>query len=175
MAARWHHRVFALTLAILFFVTAFGFSFLVIWQLHQSSSPSSSSSSSNSSTPKLQGTKLTGFTPIASVPSLQVFDKQAGTGTAVTSVSQTVTVEYTGAVASTGIIFQSSYDSGQALTDPLNELITGWQKGMLGMKVGGTREILIPANEAYGTSPPAGSGIPANAALVFDITLLKVS
>ena len=47
------------------------------------------------------------------------------------------------------------------------------QKGMIGMRVGGTRRILMPANEAYGSNPP--SGIPANAPLVFDVTLLKVS
>ncbi len=177
MATRISHRIFALTLAVLFFVTAFGFSFLVIWQLHQSSSTSQGSNTTtntNTKTPKLAGTKLTDFTPVDSVSSLQITDKTAGSGTVITSASQTVTVEYTGAVASTGIIFQSSLDTGQALTDPLNQLITGWQKGLIGMRTGGTRQLLIPANEAYGADPPAGSGIPANAPLVFDITLLKV-
>jgi FKBP-type peptidyl-prolyl cis-trans isomerase FkpA len=42
------------------------------------------------------------------------------------------------------------------------------------MKVGGTRRLVIPANMAYGATPPAGSGIPANADLVFDITLIGV-
>jgi FKBP-type peptidyl-prolyl cis-trans isomerase len=172
MATKISHRIFTGSLAVLFFVTAFGFSFLVIWQLHQSSS---STGSSTNTAPKLAGTKLSDFTPVASVPSLQITDKTEGRGQAVTSDKQTVTVEYTGAVASTGIIFQSSYDSGQALTDPLDELIQGWQQGMLGMKVDGTRQLLIPASEAYGADPPAGSGIPPNAALVFDITLLKVS
>ncbi len=42
------------------------------------------------------------------------------------------------------------------------------------MKVGGTRRLLIPAAQAYGANPPAGSGIPANADLVFDVTLHKI-
>ena len=89
--------------------------------------------------------------------------------------SSTVSVLYTGAVASTGKIFQASTDNGPSpVTFPLSEVIVGWQKGIPGMKVGGVRQLLIPANEAYGASPPAGSGIPANAALVFNITLLSV-
>ena len=48
------------------------------------------------------------------------------------------------------------------------------QLGIPGMKVGGTRRLLIPASEAYGASPPSGSNIPANAPLVFDVTLLAV-
>ena len=42
------------------------------------------------------------------------------------------------------------------------------------MKVGGTRQILIPASLAYGTNPPQGSSIPANADLVFDVQLIKI-
>jgi FKBP-type peptidyl-prolyl cis-trans isomerase FkpA len=42
------------------------------------------------------------------------------------------------------------------------------------MKVGGTRRLVIPADQAYGANPPQGSGIPANAPLVFDIELVKI-
>jgi peptidylprolyl isomerase len=84
-------------------------------------------------------------------------------------------VLYTGAVADTGVIFQSSLDSGPSpVTFALNQVIIGWQDGIPGMKVGGVRQLLIPAAEAYGTNPPANSGIPANAALVFNVTLLAV-
>jgi FKBP-type peptidyl-prolyl cis-trans isomerase len=51
----------------------------------------------------------------------------------------------------------------------LNEVIKGWTDGVPGMKVGGTRRLIIPADQAYGANPPEGSGIPANAPLVFDI------
>ncbi|HUD81621.1 MAG TPA: FKBP-type peptidyl-prolyl cis-trans isomerase [Patescibacteria group bacterium] len=180
--ARKRDRIFALTMALTFFITALGFSFFVIWQMI-SSSNSSSSTSSNSSTsktskssttPKLAGTEMTDFTPVASVPSLKITDTKIGTG-AVVKAGQTVTVTYTGAVASTGIIFQSSQDSSPPYaTLNLSDVIKGWQEGIPGMKVGGTRQLLIPANLAYGANPPAGSGIPANAGLVFTILLLKI-
>ncbi|MGD0284719.1 MAG: FKBP-type peptidyl-prolyl cis-trans isomerase [Candidatus Saccharimonadales bacterium] len=174
------HRIFTFTMAMLFFVTALSFSFLVIWELHTSSSSNttnnttstSNTTNSNSKLPVLVGTKLQNFTPVTTVNSLQIQDETAGHGAAVTSAKQTVTFEYTGALAKTGIIFQSSLQTGQSASDPLNDLIQGFQKGMIGMKVGGTRRILIPSNEAYGSNPP--SGIPANAPLVFDVTLLKV-
>ncbi|MGH7237708.1 MAG: FKBP-type peptidyl-prolyl cis-trans isomerase, partial [Candidatus Saccharimonadales bacterium] len=85
-----------------------------------------------------------------------------------------ITVDYTGAVAATGVIFQSTIGGGQKFSTPLNQVIPGWTKGLIGMKVGGTRQLLIPSADAYGASPPGGSGIPANAGLVFNITLYKV-
>jgi len=114
------------------------------------------------------------FTPIANVPTLKVTDLIPGTG-AEAKAGDNITVNYTGAVASTGIIFQSSYDSGQAATFGLNEVIEGWKLGIPGMKVGGTRQLLIPAAQAYGATPPSGSGIPANANLVFDVSLVSVN
>ena len=122
---------------------------------------------------KLQGTPLSNFTPVASIDSLQKVDTTPGTGTEV-KAGDTVTVDYTGAVASTGIVFQSSLDSGQPVSFPLSNVIAGWTQGVPGMKVGGTRRLLIPANLAYGSNPPQSSGIPANADLVFDITLKKI-
>lgn len=118
----------------------------------------------------LQGTQLANFTPVSDVPELKIADTKAGSGDEV-KAGATVVVDYTGAVAATGTIFQSSLDSGQPATLSLNQVIEGWKKGIVGMKVGGQRRLLIPAAEAYGANPPAGSGIPANAPLVFDITL----
>lgn len=122
---------------------------------------------------KLQGTKLAGFTPMASIPQLQEVDTTPGTGATV-KAGDTVTVDYTGAVASTGVIFQSSKDSGQPVSFPLSQVIAGWSQGIPGMKVDGTRRLLIPAALAYGSKPPQGSGIPANADLVFDVTVHKI-
>jgi len=182
------HRVFALTLALLFFVSSFGVTFLILWQVHQQSSANSSantSSATNSastqtkskenkvSANKLQGTKLVGFEPTSSIPELKTVDIKVGKGDAA-SAKSTVTVNYTGAVAATGIIFQSSLDSGQPATFPLNQVIKGWSEGIPGMKAGGVRRLLIPAALAYGANPPQGSGIPANADLVFDVTLIKI-
>ena len=53
-------------------------------------------------------------------------------------------------------------------------VIKGFDQGTLGMKVGGQRRLIIPPELAYGSNPPAGSGIPVNATLVFEITLTAV-
>lgn len=123
---------------------------------------------------KLQGKPLDNFTPGESIPELKIVDTVPGSGDAVVKASDTVTVDYTGAVASTGTIFQSSKDTGQPVSFPLSGVIPGWTQGVPGMKVDGTRRLFIPAALAYGATPPQGSGIPANADLVFDITLHKI-
>lgn len=173
-------RAFALSGAILFLVTASSLTIVVIIALIQSShsnspaTPSSNSTTNNQTTGKLQGTPLANFTPNGNITKLSYQDEVVGTG-AVAKLTSTITVNYTGAVAATGIIFQSSKDSGKPVTFSLSQVIPGWQAGVPGMKVGGTRRLFIPAAMAYGANPPAGSGIPANAALVFDISLLKVN
>lgn len=121
---------------------------------------------------KYQGAKLVGFTPVKSVSYLQCQDLKVGSGTTATATS-TITATYTGALASNGVIFQSSLDTGQPFTAQLgNGVIQGWTAGLPGMKVGGTRRLLIPAQYAYG--PQSVAGIPPNSDLVFDITLLAV-
>ena len=171
-------RSFALVMAGLFLFTALATSGVVIWSLINSNNSNKAvackETAVNNST-KLAGTCLAGFTPVNNnVTALQETDLKIGTG-AVATASSTVSVLYTGAVADTGVIFQSSLDSSpQPITFALNQVILGWQEGIPGMKVGGERRLLIPAAEAYGANPPAGSNIPANAALVFDVTLLAV-
>ncbi len=171
-------RFFALFGALLFLVTASALTITVIANgvsNHNQSKANNSDTSAKSkpSTTKLEGTKLNNFTPIASIPALQSQDLTVGTGTEV-KPGDTVTVDYTGAVAATGVIFQSSLDTGQSVSFGLSQVIKGWTDGVPGMKLGGTRRLLIPAAQAYGANPPAGSGIPANADLVFDITLHKI-
>ena len=134
---------------------------------------STKDTSNNSKEGKLEGTKLLDFTPVAKVDALQKIDTVVGTGDEV-KAGDTVTAHYTGAVAATGIIFQSSHDGGQPIPFGLNQVIKGWTDGVPGMKVGGKRRLLIPAAQAYGANPPAGSNIPANADLVFDIELVKI-
>ncbi|MEK7585761.1 MAG: FKBP-type peptidyl-prolyl cis-trans isomerase [Patescibacteria group bacterium] len=117
---------------------------------------------------------LSDFTPVANVATLQKIDLVTGTGTEV-KAGATVSVHYTGAVASTGAVFQSSKDFGsEPITFPLSGVIKGWTDGIPGMKVGGTRRLIIPSAQAYGANPPGGSGIPANADLVFDVELVNV-
>jgi FKBP-type peptidyl-prolyl cis-trans isomerase len=120
---------------------------------------------------KYQGAKLVDFKPVKHVSYLQCWDTKVGNG-AIATATSSITAVYTGALASNGTIFQSSLDTGQPFTIQLNQVIQGWQAGLPGMKVGGSRRLLIPAQYAYG--PSGGQGIPPNADLVFDITLLAV-
>jgi FKBP-type peptidyl-prolyl cis-trans isomerase len=55
-----------------------------------------------------------------------------------------------------------------------NQVIAGFSQATLGMKVGGLRRAIVPPNLAYGSNPPAGSGIGVNETLVFEIELLAV-
>jgi FKBP-type peptidyl-prolyl cis-trans isomerase len=121
----------------------------------------------------VQNKTLPNFVPMDSIPQLQVSDQIVGNGAEAKPTSN-VTVHYTGAVAKTGAVFQSSLDTGQSVSFALNQVIQGWAQGVPGMKVGGTRRLFIPAALAYGANPPPSSGIPANADLVFDIQLLDV-
>jgi FKBP-type peptidyl-prolyl cis-trans isomerase len=156
-----------------FFLLASGLSIMVIVQAITAKHNTNPTDVKSAEKKTVQGTQLTGFTPTSDVKALKITDTKAGNGQAA-KAGDKVTVLYTGAVASTGTIFQSTTDTGQPASLDLNSVIKGWQDGIPGMKVGGTRRLLIPADQAYGANPPSGSGIPANAPLVFDITLLKV-
>jgi len=185
MATSKAGRTFAGLGAILFLVTSSATTVLVILvliQQHKQQDPGGTTQNAavqdaikqaQEKKVTLQGTQLSNFTPTAHIDKLQAQDTTPGTGATV-KPGDTVTVDYTGAVAATGVIFQSSKDTGQPVSFPLSGVIAGWSQGVPGMKVGGTRRLYIPAALAYGTNPPAGSGIPANADLVFDITLYKI-
>ena len=120
----------------------------------------------------LEGTKLFAFDPVNPVTQLQVIDLVQGTG-AVVIEGATITAHYTGALATDGTIFQSSLDYGQPATFGLDQVIKGWTQGVPGMKVGGTRRLIIPAALAYG-SRRAATNIPPNSDLVFDIELVAI-
>lgn len=118
----------------------------------------------------LEGGQLENFTPTEErLNELKIDDIKIGEGEAVVA-GQTITAHYTGARMQTGIIFQSSKDFGKAFTAPLNNLIAGWQTGIVGMKAGGVRRLSIPAAQAYGED--AGNGAPSGD-LVFDIELIS--
>ena len=121
----------------------------------------------------LEGTKLEGFEPRGKVEQLEVIDTVVGTGDEV-PVGATITAHYTGALVSDGTIFQSSHDFGRPISFGLNQVIKGWTDGVPGMKVGGTRRLIIPAEQAYGASSPAPN-IPENSDLVFDIELVEIN
>ena len=96
-------------------------------------------------------------------------------GTGKTAVaSSTVVVKYVGADYTTGTDFTSStWTSGQPATFPLSTVVPGFKQGIVGMKVGGRREIVIPSSLGYGAkgSPPV---IKANETLVFVVDLQSI-
>jgi len=120
-----------------------------------------------------EGTKLHNFDPREdAVKDLEIIDVEVGTGEEV-KPGATITTHYTGALVKNGIIFQSSLDFGDPISFGLDQVIAGWTRGVPGMKIGGTRRLVIPAEQAYGASSPAPN-IPANSDLVFDIDLIAI-
>jgi FKBP-type peptidyl-prolyl cis-trans isomerase FkpA len=121
---------------------------------------------------KLEGTKLANFTPLDTVSELQVSDVTVGNGDEVKE-GATINAHYTGALCKDGTIFQSSHDFGHPISFPLSGVIAGWTQGVPGMKVGGVRRLVIPAEMAYGAHSPSAN-IPPNSDLVFDIELVAI-
>lgn len=119
--------------------------------------------------------------PAAPEPAVLVTDTVAGIGDEALA-GMNVIVHYTGwiydpaANEQRGRKFDSSRDRGQPLSFPLGggRVIRGWEQGLPGMKVGGTRRLVIPPSLAYGARGAGNGVIPPNATLIFDVELLAV-
>ena len=118
--------------------------------------------------------------PDSGITTLQITDVKAGTGIQATN-GRILTVNYTGWLYSTsaadhhGNQFDSSRDPGRqpySFTLGVNQVIAGWDQGLLGMRVGGQRTLIIPPSLGYGSR--GTTGIPGNSTLVFDVELLDV-
>lgn len=175
-------RAFALSLAILFLITTVGFSAYVVWEMtsKKSAEPSiqqqlqEQANQQNNQTNEQKET-MKDFTPLGDtrLTELKITDIKVGDGTEAKE-SATVKVEYTGALAKNGTIFDSTDSRGGEATEfSLNGVIPGFKQGIIGMKVGGERQILIPASLGYGEagSPPS---IPGDSDLVFNVKLVEV-
>ncbi len=121
-----------------------------------------------------------GDEPASGPTTLQVTDTTIGTGTAA-AAGNTLTVNYTGwlysasAANSRGAQFDTSV--GRAPFQfrlGASQVIAGWDQGLVGMRVGSTRTLIIPSALAYGSAGAGGGLIPPNAALVFAVDLLAV-
>ena len=121
-----------------------------------------------------------GDTPAPTGPTaLQTTDTVVGSG-ATAAAGNTVTVNYTGWLYDASVAnFQGTQFDTSVGKTPFSfklgagQVIPGWDQGVVGMKVGGTRTLIIPSTLAYG-SAGAGGVIPPNAALVFTVDLLAV-
>ncbi|QQR65443.1 FKBP-type peptidyl-prolyl cis-trans isomerase [Candidatus Kaiserbacteria bacterium] len=100
-------------------------------------------------------------------------DVRIGTGDAVVKEGDAVTVHYIGTTQD-GVKFDSSYDRGIPFIFTVGDgkVIEGWEKGLIGMKVGGQRILVIPGSMAYGNMQVGA--IPPNATLVFAVELLEI-
>ena len=108
----------------------------------------------------------------ADVTELKIVDERVGTGP-VAKTGDSLSMNYKGTLTN-GEVFDQSY--GKAPFDfqlGAGQVISGWDKGIVGMKVGGKRRLVIPPDMGYGAS---GQGpIPPNATLIFEVELLSVN
>ena len=176
--ARKRDRFFAGFGAFLFLASACAGTIYVIFQSSASSDTTQTSSdqkqtcSDNKSETALGAPEV--YKPEGAVTELQSTDLEAGSGAAAKD-GDCLVVKYYGTLATTGVKFDEDFTdtTGFAFTLGQGQVITGWDKGMVGMKVGGTRRLVIPAAEAYGSQSPS-SAIPANSDLVFVVKLLRI-
>jgi FKBP-type peptidyl-prolyl cis-trans isomerase len=119
-------------------------------------------------------------TESASPQQFEIVDIAVGTGEEIVA-GKTAVVHYTGwlfdsvAPEKKGTKFDSSRDRGEPFRFPLGggRVIKGWDQGVAGMKIGGQRRLVIPADMGYGARG-AGNSIPPNATLLFDVELLAI-
>jgi len=125
-------------------------------------------------------TDKTAKAPASPVNSLEIVDLKTGEGASIAAGRQAV-VQYTGwlyeasAPDKKGKQFDSSLRSGEPFrfTVGAGQVIKGWDQGVVGMKIGGSRRLTVPADLAYGENG-AGGVIPPGATLVFDVELMGI-
>jgi peptidylprolyl isomerase len=145
-----------------------------------SASSTSSTNSSAVSGDAAKAPKVTGDfgqKPVIAKPAgeppttLVVKDLKVGEGEPVTDTSKSYLWNYAGVSWSDGQTFDSSFDRNEAIAFSLDQVIPGWKEGLIGIKPGGRRLLVIPPDQAYGAagSPPA---IGPNETLVFVVDLI---
>lgn len=142
----------------------------------QSNQQNAAESLTTSTTAQAPMTESTNSAPLPNpLPTtLTAQDSVVGTG-AEAVPGKTVTVNYTGMLPN-GQVFDSTSAHGQPFSFTLGagQVIKGWDQGIAGMKVGGKRRLIIPADLAYGAQGAGNGAIPPNATLIFDVELLQV-
>ncbi len=120
----------------------------------------------------LMGNKAETSKQMSQTTELQVTDSALGTGD-VAQAGDIVVVNYTGKFTD-GTVFDSSFSRNEPFQFILGagQVIKGWDQGIIGMKVGGKRTLVVPSDLGYG--PSDYGPIPGGSTLVFDVELLKV-
>jgi len=114
-------------------------------------------------------------------PAFEAREEVIGTGTLAAAAGHTLSVQYSGYLYNDsvtdkkGLRFDTSRITGTPLSVKLgeNKVIQGWEKGLLGVKAGGKRTLIIPADLAYGSN--AQTNIPANSPLIFEVEVISVT
>ena len=174
MAKQKVQSAIILVIVAAFIFSSLAVSGLVIWELVKgddaSNNPQADTADIQKQLEQLQAQQQNN----QEVGTVEKIDIQAGNG-AEAVAGKKVTVHYTGTLKSDGSKFDSSLDRGEPFSFSLGagEVIQGWDQGVVGMKVGGKRKLVIPAALAYGEQSPSPA-IPPNSDLVFEIELLGV-
>lgn len=194
MSARSNgQRIFILVIVGTFLISSLSLSFYVIYDMVANKNKQQTAASQTEDLQKqleqlqaqggcdirtpIEGVKTKpapeGFKPGADVVQLQTTDLTVGNGDEV-KPGDCLVVKYHGTLAADGTKFDGNYEEPKALqfTFGQGNVIKGWDEGIIGMKVGGERRLVIPSDLGYGEQ---GAGqIPANADLVFVVELLEI-
>ena len=177
-------RTFALIIALIFLVTTVATGVFVVASIISDSKNNTTETSTTASNDQTAGENCpigteTGqatlpvpeiYKPASDVTVLEKTDLEVGTGAEV-KAGDCVIAKYYGTLAANGEMFDENFtsDSGLSFLAGGGSVIKGWDEGVLGMKIGGTRRLVIPSDLAYGEN--GGGSIPANADLVFVVKI----
>ena len=167
MSAKSHgQRVAILVIVAAFILSSLGLSGIVIWDMVNKKDQSQAPEDIQKQLEQLKQQQSLGG-------KVESTDLKVGTGKAAASGNK-ITVNYIGTLKD-GTKFDSSYDSGRPFSFSLGagEVIPGWDQGVVGMREGGKRKLIIPATLAYGDQSPSPK-IPPNSDLIFEIELISV-
>ncbi len=175
-------RVIAMSGVIVFFLSTIALSvFVVVEALQDKKNPTADKAPDTANAENCQpGAEAQGTLPAPeaftaeNVNELQTTDLEEGSGQAA-KAGDCLVMKYYGTLASNGEVFDENFTQPTAFAFQLGQgrVIRGWDQGLEGIKEGGTRRLVIPAELAYGEQSPSEK-IPANSALVFTVKLLRI-
>lgn len=166
-----------LSLALLFVITGLGIGLVSFWQNTHQKDNSSQAAQATCQIASVPNTEILPapeiFKPSGDVTQLEITDLSQGTGEAV-KAGDCLQAKYYGSLASSGEMFDENFTQPTTLKFQVGtgQVIPGWDQGLIGMKAGGERRLVIPSEQAYGSR--ATGQIPANSDLVFVVKLQQI-